>query len=104
VGVHFSHETVHEGEAKMIKIKLLAALAAGALALPAMAQSGELTPKETAKLEVGQDTVAPKAAKAKSDGKVTKKKERKKVAKNQDKQGAKITKQKRDKPVTTPAR
>jgi len=88
----------------MIKIKLLAALAAGALALPAMAQSGELTPKETAKLEVGQDTVAPRQAKAKSDGKVTKKKERKKVAKTQDKQGAKVTKQKGDKPVTTPAR
>jgi hypothetical protein len=81
VGVHFPHETVHEGEAKMIKIKLLAALAAGALALPAMAQSGELTPKETAKLEVGQDTAAPRQAKAKSDGKVTKKKERKKAAK-----------------------
>jgi len=73
----------------MIKIKLLAALAAGALALPAMAQSGELTPKETARLEVGQDTVSPRTAKAKPDGKVTKKKERKKVAK---------------KPVTTPAR
>ena len=78
----------------MIKIKLLAALAAGALALPAMAQSGELTPKETAKLEVGQDTVAPRTAKAKPDGKVTKKKERKK----------KSSKQKREKPVPMPAR
>ena len=87
----------------MIKIKLLAALAAGALALPAMAQSGELTPKETAKLEVGQDKVAPREAKAKSDAKVTKK-ERRKGAKAQDKQSAKITKQKRDKPVTMPAR
>jgi len=77
----------------MIKIKLLAALAAGALALPAMAQSGELTPKETARLEVGQDTVAPKAAKAKSGDKVAKK-ERKK----------KSSKQKREKPVPMPAR
>jgi hypothetical protein len=92
VGVHFSHETVQKGEAKMIKIKLLAALAVGALALPAMAQSGELTPKETAKLEVGQDTAAPKAAKAKSGGKAAKK-ERKKTAK-----------QKREKPVPMPAR
>ena len=62
----------------MIKIKLLAALAAGALALPAMAQtqtpnqgapvkqgaqSGQLTPKETAKLEKAQK-VAGKEAKA----------------------------------------
>ena len=77
----------------MIKIKLLAALAAGALALPAMAQSGELTAKETARLEVGQDTVAPKAAKAKSSDKVAKK-ERKK----------KSSKQKREKPVPMPAR
>ena len=73
----------------MIKIKLLAALAAGALAFPALAQTGELTPKDTAKLEVGQD----KATKeAKPAGKVAKK-ERKKGAK-----------QKRDKQVTTPAR
>ncbi len=86
----------------MITIKLLAAFAAAALALPALAQtqtpgidkrqanqeariqqgvqSGQLTPKEATKLEKGQARVENKEAKAKADGKVTKK-ERKKIAK-----------------------
>jgi hypothetical protein len=109
----------------MMKIKLLAAVIATAFALPALAQdamprvdqrqvnqearieqgvqTGQLTPKETAKLEVGQDKVMKKEAKAKSDGKVTPK-ERKKVAKAQDKQGKKIYKQKHDAQVAAPAK
>jgi len=104
----------------MMKIKLLAALAAAALVLPAAAQtqtpvvdqrqanqdariqqgvqSGQLTPKETAKLEKGQAKVATMEAKAKADGKVTPK-ERKKLAKAQNKQSKKIYKEKHDNQV-----
>src|SRR5260221_6227142 len=66
-------------------------------------QSGQLTPKETAKLEKGQAKVAAKKDKAKADGVVTPK-ERKKLAKAQDKQGKKIYKQKHDAQVTEPAK
>jgi hypothetical protein len=59
-------------------------------------RTGELTPKEAARLEKGQAKVQKKEAKAKSDGVVTKK-ERAKLAKEQDKQGKKIRKQKHDK-------
>ena len=99
----------------MMKIKLLAALAA-VLALPALAQttpgvdkrqanqdariqegvqSGQLTAKETAKLEKGQAKVEKKEAKAKADGTVTAK-ERKKLAKAQNKQSKKIYREKHD--------
>ena len=65
-------------------------------------QTGELTPKETAKLEKGQAKVQSMEDKAKSDGQVTKK-ERAKLAKAQDKQGRKIQKQKHDKQKQAPA-
>ena len=109
----------------MMNLKLLAAIAAATLAIPAVAQTktpgvdkrqanqeariqqgaqtGQLTPKETAKLEKGQAKVATREAKAKADGKVTKK-ERKKLAKAQDKQGKKIYRQKRDAQVAAPAK
>jgi hypothetical protein len=64
-------------------------------------QSGQLTPKETAKLEKGQAKVEADKEKAMADGKVTKK-ERKKLAKEQDKQSKKIYKQKHDKQATAP--
>jgi CRISPR/Cas system-associated endoribonuclease Cas2 len=59
-------------------------------------QTGELTPREAAKLEKGQAKVQKKEDKAKADGVVTKK-ERAKLAKEQDKQSKKIHKQKHDK-------
>ena len=99
-----------------MKTTLLAALVA-ALALPVAAQtstprvdqrqanqeariqqgvkSGELTPKETAKLEKGQAKVQAMEDKAKADGKVTPK-ERARLAKAQNKQSKKIYKQKHD--------
>jgi hypothetical protein len=107
----------------MIKIKLLAATLAAAFALPAWAQtqtpgvdqrqanqdariqqgvqSGQLTPKETAKLQKGQAKVQKKEDKAKADGVVTPK-ERKKLAKAQDKQSKKIYREKHDKQTTAP--
>ena len=98
-----------------MKTTLFAALFA-ALALPVMAQttptvdqrqanqeariqqgvaSGQLTPKEAAKLEKGQAKVQAMETKAKADGKVTKK-EHAKLAKAQDKQSKKIYKEKHD--------
>jgi hypothetical protein len=64
-------------------------------------QSGELTPKETAKLEKGQAKVETMKEKAAADGKVTAK-ERKKLAKAQNKQAKKIRKEKHDKQTTAP--
>ncbi len=64
-------------------------------------QSGQLTPKETAKLEKGQAKVQAAENKAKADGVVTPK-ERAKLAKKQDKQSKKIYKEKHDKQTTTP--
>ena len=61
-------------------------------------QSGQLTPKETAKLERGQAKVEKMEAKAKSDGVVTAK-DRKKITKAQNKQSKKIYKEKHDKQV-----
>jgi hypothetical protein len=58
-------------------------------------QSGQLTPKETAKLEKGQAKVQAVENKAKADGKVTSR-ERAKLAKAQNKQSRKIYKQKHD--------
>ena len=106
-----------------MKISMLAALVATA-AIPAIAaatqtplvdqrqanqqdriqqgvQSGQLTPKETAKLEKGQAKVETMKDKAAADGKVTAK-ERKKLAKAQNKQSKKIYKEKHDKQTTTP--
>jgi tellurite resistance protein len=99
-----------------MKVTTLAALLA-AVALPVAAQtntpgvdqrqanqeariqqgvkSGQLTPKEAAKLEKGQAKVQVAEDKAKADGKVTPK-ERAKLAKMQNKQGKKIYKQKHD--------
>ena len=99
-----------------MKTTLLAALFA-ALALPVAAQtntprvdqrqanqetriqqgvaSGQLTPKETAKLEKGQAKVQAMEDKAKADGKVTPK-ERAKLAKAQNKQSKKIYREKHD--------
>jgi hypothetical protein len=57
--------------------------------------SGELTAKETAKLEKGQAKVAAKEAKAKADGVVTPR-ERARLAKAQNKQSKKIYKEKHD--------
>jgi uncharacterized membrane protein YebE (DUF533 family) len=61
-------------------------------------QSGQLTPRETAKLEKGQAKVDTMEAKAKSDGVVTAK-ERKKITKAQNKQSRKIHREKHDKQV-----
>jgi len=60
------------------------------------AKSGELTPRETAKLQAGQAKVQAQEAKAKADGQVTGK-ERARLAKSQNKQSRKIAKQKHDK-------
>lgn len=65
-------------------------------------QSGELTVKETNKLEKGQAKVQKLETKAKADGQVTQK-ERAKLAKAQDKQGRKIYKEKHDKQKQAPA-
>ena len=59
-------------------------------------QSGQLTPKETAKLEKGQAKVQAAGDKAKADGVVTPK-ERAKLAKKQNKQSRKIYREKHDK-------
>lgn len=97
----------------MMKIKLLAALAAAAIGLPALAQtqqeariqrgvqSGQLTPKEATRLDKGQARVQKKETKAKADGKVTPK-ERKKLAQAQGKESKKIAREKHDKQVTAP--
>src|SRR6476659_3442514 len=61
-------------------------------------QSGQLTAKDTAKLEKGQAKVQAKEDKAKADGVVTAK-ERAKLAKAQKKQSKKIYKEKHDKQV-----
>lgn len=65
-------------------------------------QSGQLTPKEAAKLEKGQAKVQAKEDKAKADGVVTAK-ERAKLAKAQKKQSKKIYKEKHDKQVAPKA-
>lgn len=65
-------------------------------------QSGQLTPKEAAKLEKGQAKVQAKEDKAKADGVVTAK-ERAKLAKAQKKQSRKIYKEKHDKQVAPKA-
>ncbi len=59
------------------------------------AQSGELTKKETKKLEKGQAKIARKETKAMADGQMTNK-EAAKIEKAQDKQSARIHKQKHD--------
>jgi hypothetical protein len=83
VGVHFPHEQPGKGEAKMMKIKLLAAIAVAVLALPAVAQnhaeprpshgasSGELTAKDCKKFAKGQDKQGRKASKPKRDAEVS---------------------------------
>lgn len=103
---------------------LAAAVAALAFALPAAAQtatprvdqreanqqkridqgvqSGQLTPKEAARLEKGQAKVEKMEEKAKADGKVTKK-ERAALHHAQDKQSRHIAKQKHDKQKVAPA-
>jgi len=58
--------------------------------------SGQLTTKETAKLEKGEAKIDKMEAKAKSDGTVTDK-ERKKITKAQNKESKKIYKEKHDK-------
>jgi hypothetical protein len=65
-------------------------------------QSGELTPKETAKLEKGQAKVQAMEDKAKADGTVTAK-ERAKLAKAQNKQSKKIYKKKHNEKETPKA-
>jgi len=65
-------------------------------------QSGELTKRETAKLEQGQSKVQKMETKAKADGQVTQK-ERARLAKAQDKQSKKIYKEKHDKQKQAPA-
>jgi uncharacterized membrane protein YebE (DUF533 family) len=64
--------------------------------------SGQLTPKETAKLEKGEAKIDKMEAKAKSDGTVTAK-ERKKITKAQNKESKKIYKEKHDKQVAPKA-
>jgi hypothetical protein len=99
--------------------KFLTLALAGALVLPAFAQtqstpridtrqerqetriergekSGQLTPKEAARLEKGQAKVQKMENKAVADGKVTKK-ERAKIEKAQDQQSKKIYREKHDK-------
>ena len=63
--------------------------------------SGQLTPKEAARLEKGQARIEAKEAAAEADGVVTKK-ERAQLRKAQNKQSKKIHRQKHDK-QTTPA-
>ena len=64
--------------------------------------SGQLTAKETAKLEKGEAKIDKMEAKAKSDGKVTEK-ERRKITKAQNKESKKIYKEKHDKQVAPKA-
>jgi hypothetical protein len=67
--------------------------------------SGSLNDKEAVRLEKGQANVAAAEAKAKEDGKVTKK-ERAKITHKQNVQSKRIAKQKHDaqtKPAVTPA-
>lgn len=65
-------------------------------------QSGALNGKEAARLESGQARVQAQEAKAKADGKVTPK-EKARLARAQNKQGRKITKQKHDARKKAPA-
>lgn len=65
-------------------------------------QSGQLTNKETARLEAGQARVENKEAAAKADGKVTPK-ERASLAKSQNKQSKQIAKAKHNKKKKAPA-
>ena len=58
-------------------------------------KSGELTPRESARLEKGQAKVQRMEDKAKSDGVVTDK-ERKKIAHEQEKQDKRIEREKHD--------
>ena len=58
-------------------------------------KSGELTGKEAARLEKGQDRVQKMEDKAKADGKVTPK-ERERLKQAQDKQSQKIAQEKHD--------
>ncbi len=103
----------------MKTVKLLAAAAIAAMALPALAQtqstpridqrqanqaqrieqgkkSGALTGKEAARLEKGQARVQKMEDKAVADGKVTKK-ERRRIEHAQDVESRRIAKQKHDK-------
>lgn len=57
--------------------------------------SGELTNREAARLEAGQDRVEAKEAAAKSDGVVTKK-ERASLQRTQNRQSRRVAKQKHD--------
>lgn len=59
-------------------------------------KSGQLTPREAAKLEKGQAKVQRMEDKAKADGVVTAK-ERKQIAREQDKQSKRIAHEKHDK-------
>ena len=59
-------------------------------------QTGQVTPKEEAKLEKGQAKVRKMEANARADGNVTRK-EREKIQHAQNKQSRKIAKQKHDK-------
>ena len=61
-------------------------------------KSGQLTPKEAARLEKGQARVQKMEDKAVADGKVTTK-ERARIERAQDKQSARIYRQKHDKQV-----
>ena len=100
-------------------VKIVAAAAAGLIALPALAQtqstpridqrqanqerrieqgekSGALTQKEAARLEKGQARVQKMENKATADGKVTKK-EARRIDKAQDRESRKIQREKHDK-------
>ena len=59
-------------------------------------KSGQLTPKEAARLEKGQQRIEKMEAKAKADGKVTPK-ERVAVERAQDRQSRQIAREKHDK-------
>jgi hypothetical protein len=108
-----------------IRTTFIAASLAAALTLPVLAQStntpvidqrqanqaqrieqgkatGALTDKEAARLEKGQARVQAKENAAKADGKVTRA-ERKAIKRSQDRQSARIHKQKHDKQKKAPA-
>ena len=103
-----------------MKTKMLAALLAAAITVPAFAQtgtpdidqrqvnqerrieqgvaSGELTPRETRRLEAGQQHVQNMETRAKADGVVTRQ-ERARIHQAQDVQSKRIYRQKHDRQV-----
>jgi uncharacterized membrane protein YebE (DUF533 family) len=109
---HFKHEEQHMKRTSTLLVAVLVAFALPVLAQPNTpnidqrqanqqqridqgVKSGELTGKEAARLEKGQERVQNMETKAKADGKVTPK-ERERIENAQNKESKKIHKEKHD--------